>query len=196
MDYFFIFIVLYVIFVILNILCFILYFSYKIFKHIFSFISNNKTEKVNESNNNHKIVSKIVNSFISEVYNSKMLNEIRSLYYSNIFAPTNERYMMYTAATNIINDFKIIPFLFFSDVNKYSFNMKKMYIFYDNFENTINEYIKNNKDQYIEKGIVSNNLRETIRKCIEINYINQYHSSNPVFYHHFFNSLVYYFQTF
>ncbi len=180
MDYFLIFIVLYILI--------ILYLLYKIIKHSFSF---NKTEKAND-----EIITKIVNSFITEVYNSLMLSETRALYFSNLFKLTNERYMMYVAATNMINDFKIIPLTIFENEKNYSLNMKKMHKFYNEFVNTITEYVNNNEDKYIEKGIVSNNLQEVIRKCVEVNYINQYHLSNPVFYHHFFNTIIYYFRTF
>ena len=196
MDYFFAFIVFFIIYIIFGICCFILYLLYKIFKNIFSFIKN-KTKKVKESHNNQdEIVSKSVNSCISDVCNNRMLAEIKYLYLSNLITPTNESYMMYVAASNIINDFKTIPFLFFKIDIKYSMHMKKMYTFYNKFENAINNYIINNNDIYIKKGIVSNNLKETIRKCIEKYYIDQFYPNNPEFYYHFFNLLIYYFQTF
>ena len=193
-----------VISIILNIAFIVLYCLYKIFKCIFNFIFNNKTEKVNEYHNNCKIVynindreivSKIIKSFVSEVYNSRMLSETKYLFYSGHFTPTSERYKMYTAATNIMNDFLIIQSLSFSNIN-YPFNMKKMYIFYKEFEITITNYVKNIKDKYIEKGIVSDNLKNTIRICIEKNYINRYYSSNPEYYYFFFSTLINYFHSF
>lgn len=195
MDYFFVFIVLLIISIILNIAFIVLYCLYKIFKCIFNFIFNNKTEKVNEYHNNREIVSKIIKSFVSEVYNSRMLSETKYLYYSGHFKPTSERYKMYTAATNIMTDFLIMQFSSFNNIN-YSFNMKKMYIFYKEFENTITNYVKNNKDKYIEKGIVSDNLKNTIRICIETNYINRYYSSNPEYYYFFLSTLIDYFHSF
>ena len=74
--------------------------------------------------------------------------------------------------------------------------MKKMYIFYKEFEITITNYVKNIKDKYIEKGIVSDNLKNTIRICIEKNYINRYYSSNPEYYYFFFSTLIDYFHSF
>ena len=204
MDYFFVFIVLLIISIILNIAFIVLYCLYKIFKFIFNFIFNNKTEKVNEYHNNCKIVynindreivSKIIKSFVSEVYNSRMLSETKYLYYSGHFTPTSERYKMYIAANNIMNDFLIIQSLSFSNIN-YPFNMKKMYIFYKEFESTITNYVKNIKDKYIEKGIVSDNLKNTIRICIEKNYINRYYSNNPDYYYFFFSTLIDYFHSF
>ena len=158
-----------------------------------------KKQKTKESHNNNETVSKIVNTFISYVCNNRMLTETKYLYISNLFTPTNERYMMYTAASNIINDFKNTPFLFLNDVKSYSSHMKhmkKMYIFFNNFENVITNYVNNNDDDYIKKGIVSKNLKKTISKCIEKYYIDQFYSNNPEFYYYFFNFLVYDFQTF
>ena len=80
MDYLFAFIVFFIIYIIFGICCSILYLLYKIFKNIFSFIKN-KTKKVKESHNiQDEIVSKIVNSFISDVCNNRMLAETKYLY--------------------------------------------------------------------------------------------------------------------
>ena len=163
MDYFFVFIVLLIISIILNIAFIVLYCLYKIFKCIFNFIFNNKIEKVNEYHNNCKIVynindreivSKIIKSFVSEVYNSRMLSETKYLYYSGHFTPTSERYKMYTAATNITNDFLIIQSLSFSNIN-YPFNMKKMYIFYKEFESKVDKKMQMEQKKHIKQMFVN-----------------------------------------